>query len=82
MRHLSGEIFRWQIVNPLGAEKAAGYCTFGGVNNRLAIPNSTDTNVQTTDGSLGGVTEGSTRPIALVVHHAGISKVKRYRFAA
>lgn len=33
------------------------------------------------DGSLGIVTEGSTRPITTVVHHAGITPTRRYRLA-
>ena len=34
--------------------------------------------VQNDDGSLGPVTAGSTQPVAMVVHHAGIVRVKRY----
>lgn len=38
--------------------------------------------VQNDDGSLGPVTAGSTQPVAMVVHHAGIVRVKRYSFSA
>jgi hypothetical protein len=33
------------------------------------------------DGRLESVIEGSTRPVSLVVHHAGIARVKRYSFS-
>ena len=35
---------------------------------------------QKADGSLGPLTEGSTNPVALIAHHAGIVRVRRYAF--
>jgi hypothetical protein len=35
---------------------------------------------ENSDGTLGVLTEGSTQPVTAIVHHAGITKVKRYAF--
>jgi hypothetical protein len=36
--------------------------------------------VRNADGTLAPLTEGSTKPVTAILHHAGITKVKRYAF--
>jgi hypothetical protein len=40
----------------------------------------TDRLTQNADGTLGPVAAGSTLPVTMIVHHAGVVRVRRYEF--
>jgi hypothetical protein len=66
----------WPLPTELA--KLAMSCAENGQGERILPAGIVERFVQNTDGTRSPLTEGSTKPVAAVVHHAGITKVKRY----